>query len=185
MEVLGNLVMTIGPQRWIRRVPPAAIAGLALVTGCLVTGCTAKTGDTPAGATSTAPSAESTAPTGTAPTGAAAPADLEKAAAPALDLVQRYVPSGYATQAVVSGYDWATHTGQAIVETLQGSHLLQIACSGDGEVSAVVRVAKKSTQQSIACGKEVSVPFEGALDAVIDGRPGNTGVVAWRVLAPS
>jgi hypothetical protein len=91
------------------------------------------------------------------------------------------VPGGYGAHPVVSGYDWAAHTGQTLDETLTGAHLLQVACSGHGEVSVVIRRVTKR----ISCGQEVSLPFDGALDLVIDGRPGNTGVVAWRVLARS
>ncbi len=164
--------MTISP-RWARRIPVAAVAGLALLTGC-----TANSAQTPVHTASTPP-----APT---PAGSAATADLDTAAIPALDLVQRYVPAGYATKPVVSGYDWATHTGQAIEEdALAGPHVFQIACSGNGEVSAVIRLAKKETSQHVSCGKGISVPFAGPLDAVINGSPGNTGVVAWRVLARS
>jgi hypothetical protein len=119
------------------------------------------------------------------PSGSTSLADLKTAAAPALDLVQRYVPGGYATKSVVSGFDWATVSDEVLDETLSGPHLLQIACSGTGEVSITVQVAGKKPDRHVVCGNEVSVPFAGKLHAVIDGKPGNSGVVAWRVLPHS
>ncbi len=110
-------------------------------------------------------------------------ADLQAAAAPALDLVQRYLPNGYATAPVSSGYDWATASNEVRDDTLSGRHLLQVACSGTGEISTAVQVAGKAQDLHVACGdKEVSVPFDGKLQAAIDGKPSNSGVVAWRVL---
>jgi hypothetical protein len=165
MEVLGNVVL----DRWLG-LSVVPLAGLALMAGC-----------TAGQQNAAAPSpAEST----SAPGASASVADLQAAAAPALDLVQRYVPVGYATAPVSSGYDWANGSNEVRDETLSGRHLLQIACSGSGEISTTVQVTGKAQDQHVACGdKEVSVPFDGKLQVAIDGKPGNSGVVAWRVLS--
>ena len=167
MEVLGNVVL----GRWVG-IPVATVTGLALLTGCTTAHPKAAT-PSPAAATP-------------APAGSTSVADLEAAAAPALDLVRRYVPDGYATAPVSSGYDWAKASNEVRDDTLSGRHLLQIACSGTGEISTTVQVTGKPQDQHVACGdKEVSVPFDGKLQAVLDGRPGTSGVVAWRVLSRS
>jgi hypothetical protein len=165
MEVLGNVVIARGLS-----ISVAVLTGLALLAGC-----------TAEHQKAVAPSLAGATP---APGGSASVADLEAAAAPALDLVQRYLPGGYATAPVSSGYDWATASNEVRDETLSGRHLLQIACSGAGEISATVQVTGKLHNQHVACGdKEVSVPFDGKLQAAIAGKPGNSGVVAWRVLS--
>ena len=154
--------------RWLG-ISAAALSGLALVAGC-TTGHHNAAAPYPAKVTP-------------APGGSSTVADLQAAAAPALDLVQRYLPNGYATAPVSSGYDWATASNEVRDDTLSGRHLLQVACSGTGEISTAVQVAGKAQDLHVACGdKEVSVPFDGKLQAAIDGKPSNSGVVAWRVL---
>jgi hypothetical protein len=111
-----------------------------------------------------------------------APRSLDQEAKPAVALVDQFAPSGYPTTAVASGYDWATHTGQEISETLPGKHLFQIACSGNGRIA--VSLAADSRKKDIACGhRSTGISFTGKFEAVIDGAAGNTGTYAWRILA--
>ena len=140
----------------------AALAGVALIAGC-----TAKHSPDPGPTITPSPSPSPS-------------MDAQEAAAPALFLLAGYVPKGYRPKPVESGYHSAADTsGQTLREKLTGRHLLQIACSGDGAVSAVVG---KAAARRIACGQTVSLPLNGPLDVTIAGRAGNTGVVAWRVL---
>lgn len=171
---MGNIVL--GRLQWFL---VAGLAGLALIAGCTAGHQKAATPSLTGATTAPAPTGATT-----APGGSRSLADLQAAAGPALDLVQRYVPDGYATAPVSSGHDWATASNEVRDETLSGRHLLQIACSGTGGISTTVQVTGKAQEQHVVCDdKEVSVPFAGKLQAAIDGKPGNSGVVAWRVLS--
>jgi hypothetical protein len=125
MEVLGNVVL----GRWLG-ISVAALAGLALTAGCT--------------AGHQKPAAPALTGATLAPGGSPSVADLHVAAAPPLDLVQRYLPDGYAAAPVSSGFDWATASNEVRDESLLGRHLLQIACSGTGDISTTVQVTGKA-----------------------------------------
>ena len=179
MEVLGNLMSIARPGLGL-----VVVAGLMLMTGCTAKRPDEDSPSTPASLVSSASASASASASGTTPT-PTSPAALEVAAAPALSLAGRYVPDGYRTASVVSGYDWATTSNEVVKEALSGRHLFQIACSGIGEVSVTMRVAGREQNRRVVCGEQTSVPFAGPLDAVLNGKPGNTGVAAWRVLPQS
>jgi hypothetical protein len=146
----------------------AALGAIALVA--LVSGCSG----------STAHHAQSaSAPQTTASSSAVS---LDAAAKPALALVQQYVPAGFNAVPVASEYDWARNSGQRISEKLTGKNALLVACSGNGSVSFTMHSAAGETTKRISCGQPTTVPFQGNLDAVINGSAANSGVVAWRVL---
>jgi hypothetical protein len=109
-------------------------------------------------------------------------ASLDAAAQPALELVGHFVPAGFKSEPVASEYDWARDSGQRLSEALSGENVLQVACTGNGAVSFTLHSASGDTKKSIPCGQSSTVQFKGNLDAVIDGSPSNSGVVAWRVL---
>jgi hypothetical protein len=107
--------------------------------------------------------------------------NLDAAARPARDLVEQYTPARYPTSAVASGYDWADQHNQEISETLPGKHLFQIACSEPGSV--VVKLSGSSQEENVSCGrKPLGVPFDGKLDAVVNGNARSSGAYAWRIL---
>lgn len=174
MEVLGNQLKTSGaparPLKGAGRVPLATLACLGVLAGC-----TSPQDD------NAVPPPQTTTQSADTPATAAPTKDLEQAAQPALDLLQRHVPSGYASSPVVSGYDWASTPSETIKEQLSGDHILQVACSGNGQVTIDIR-ASATTSHLIPCGSAVTLPLIGPLDATITGQPPNTGVATWRVL---
>lgn len=107
---------------------------------------------------------------------------MDEAVQPALALVDEWIPAGFTDAAATSGHFWASEPASGVDDTKPGRQLLQIACSGNGEI--VVRMTADAPRQRVGCGgKAAGFPFTGAISAFVGGAAANRGVVAWRILS--
>jgi len=106
---------------------------------------------------------------------------LTRQADQALSLLARSPHPGYADQPTASGQDRADDKGREVSEAVTGRALFQIACSGHGQVTVTMPQEQRSTL--VDCGQAAtSVPFRGALTALVVGQRDSAGAYAWRIL---
>jgi hypothetical protein len=106
---------------------------------------------------------------------------LTRDANQAMTLLAGSPHQGYADQPVASGQDRANDKGREISEDVTGRALLQVACSGHGQVTVTLPRQQRSTL--VDCGeKATGVPFRGQLTALVVGQRDSAGAYAWRVL---
>jgi hypothetical protein len=99
----------------------------------------------------------------------------------AVSLLAQSPHPGYADGPLASGHDRADDKGREVTEAVKGKALFQIACSGHGQVTVTMPREQRSTL--VDCGKAAtSVPFRGALTALVVGQRDSAGAYAWRIL---
>jgi hypothetical protein len=136
----------------------AAVAGAVLVAAA--TACTAGTGNDPK-----IPDQKT----------------LTRDANQAVSLLAQSPHQGYADQPAASGQDRADDKGREISQPVSGRALLQVACSGHGQVTVTLPQQQLSTV--VDCGeKATGIPFRGALTALVVGQRDSAGAYAWRIL---
>jgi hypothetical protein len=106
---------------------------------------------------------------------------LTRQAGQAAALLDQSPHAGYAGQPLASGQDRADDKGREISEDVTGRALLQIACSGRGQVTVTLPEQQRSTL--VDCGEPATgVPFRGPLTALVVGQRDSAGAYAWRIL---
>ena len=109
----------------------------------------------------------------------AAERDMDEAVQPALALVDESIPAGFTDTAATSGHFWASEPADE--STTNRTALLQVACSGNGEIA--VQLTDRAPSRKVGCGgKAAGFPFTGSISAFVGGAAANRGVVAWRIL---
>ena len=153
-----------------RRGGALLLAGVPLLA---LLACSGPSGTSPA----PPPSKKPTAQRSTAP----AERDMDEAVQPALALVDEWIPAGFTDTAATSGHFWASEPAAGIDDNEPGRQLLQIACSGNGEIA--VQLTDRAPSRKVGCGgKAAGFPFTGSISAFVGGAAANRGVVAWRIL---
>ena len=106
---------------------------------------------------------------------------LTRQAGQAAALLAQSRHRGYAEQPLASGQDRADDKGREISQAVVGRALLQVACSGRGQVTVTLPQQQRSTV--VECGEPATgVPFRGPLTALVVGQRDSAGAYAWRIL---
>ncbi|MEU1892656.1 hypothetical protein [Streptomyces pristinaespiralis] len=152
-----------------------AVLCVGLLSAVMVTGCTGNSGSTDAPTKQTTPTTAASQPTGTNDK------MLGEQAEAALDTVTiddpEFVESGL--ESLADGI----HTDSPL--TRGKSYRLGVACAGQGKAKLSVHVEGKPVVRSFDCdGTAVHQRITDApsrLRVDVDGEPGSSGMVAWRI----